>query len=106
MNGFQSGWRGISSHDRARTIGKKIANWTVGKSMSSARARLRRRVRRRTGYLLLLVLALIAAVPSTASAGCGGVQYKPAAKRPKRGRPPLAIGDSTMLLAMQNLSRA
>jgi hypothetical protein len=63
-------------------------------------------VRRRTGHLLLLVLALIAAVPSTASAGCGGVQWKPAAKRPKHGRPPLAIGDSTMLLAMENLSRA
>ena len=41
-----------------------------------------------------------------AQAGCGGVQWKPAAKRPKHGRPPLAIGDSTMLLAMDNLSRA
>jgi hypothetical protein len=63
-------------------------------------------VRCRTGYLLLLVLAFIAAVPATADAGCGGVQWKPAAKRPKHGRPPLAIGDSTMLLAMENLSRA
>jgi hypothetical protein len=50
--------------------------------------------------------AFIAAVPVTANAGCGGVQWKPAAKRPKHGRPPLAIGDSTMLLAMENLSRA
>jgi hypothetical protein len=49
---------------------------------------------------------VIAAVPATADAGCGGVQWKPAAKRPKHGKPPLAIGDSTMLLAMENLSRA
>jgi hypothetical protein len=49
--------------------------------------------------------AVIAAVPATANAGCGGVQYQRAAKPPKHHRAPLAIGDSTMLLAMQNLSR-
>ena len=34
------------------------------------------------------------------------MQWRPAAKKPEHGRPPLAIGDSTMLLAMENLSRA
>lgn len=33
------------------------------------------------------------------------MQYVPAKKQPKRGRPPLAIGDSTMLLAMERLAR-
>jgi len=66
-------------------------------------------VRRRTHYFwlpLLLAGAFLALPLGSASAGCGSVQWKPAAKRPKHGRPPLAIGDSTMLLAMDNLSRA
>src|SRR4051794_23198499 len=32
MNGFHSGWLGISAQEIARTIGKKIANSIVGKS--------------------------------------------------------------------------
>ena len=71
--------------------------------------RLRRRVGRTTRHALLLaVLAVaLAALPAaSADAGCGGVQYLRAKKRPKHGRPPLAIGDSTMLLAMPDLSRA
>jgi hypothetical protein len=32
MNGFQTRGRGISAQDSASTIGKKIANWTVGNS--------------------------------------------------------------------------
>jgi hypothetical protein len=32
MNGFQIHWRGISAQLSASTIGKKIPNWTVGKS--------------------------------------------------------------------------
>ena len=66
-------------------------------------------MRRRTHYFwlpLLLAGAFLALPLGSASAGCGSVQWKPAAKRPKHGRPPLAIGDSTMLLAMDNLSRA
>jgi hypothetical protein len=54
--------------------------------------------------LLVLAAALLLA-PAAADAGCGGVRYLPAKKRPKRGKPPLAIGDSTMLLAMPNLAR-
>src|SRR3954453_1401658 len=32
MNGFHSAWRGISSHESARTTRKKSANSTVGNS--------------------------------------------------------------------------
>ena len=35
MSGFYSRGRDISAHDRASTIGKKIANWTVGNSISA-----------------------------------------------------------------------
>jgi hypothetical protein len=65
-------------------------------------------VRRSTPYVwLALLVAAVTLLPAgAAEAGCGGVQYRRAAKRPKHGRPPLAIGDSTMLLAMENLSRA
>jgi hypothetical protein len=54
----------------------------------------------------LLAAAFIALPAADAQAGCGGVQYMRAKKRPKDHRPPLAIGDSTMLLAMPALSRA
>ena len=33
MNGFHAHWRFISAHERASTIGKKIANSTVGKTI-------------------------------------------------------------------------
>jgi hypothetical protein len=57
-------------------------------------------------WVMALVVALaLLAVPATASAGCGGVQFEPAKKKPRRGKPPLAIGDSTMLLAMPDLAR-
>ena len=36
MNGFHSRGRGISAHESASTIGKKIANWIVGKSIGRA----------------------------------------------------------------------
>lgn len=64
-------------------------------------------MRRPTRYSWLLALAAAAflTLPAAAEAACGGVQYRPADHQPKRGRPPLAIGDSTMLLAMPALSR-
>jgi hypothetical protein len=57
-------------------------------------------------WLLALVAAAFLVLPGAAEAACGGVQYTPAKKKPKRGRPPLAIGDSTMLLAMPDLAKA
>ena len=33
MNGFHAHWRFMSAHESASTIGKKIANWTVGKTI-------------------------------------------------------------------------
>jgi hypothetical protein len=65
-----------------------------------------RRTTRHAWLLALLAAALLSLPTADAQAGCGGVQYVRAKKRPKVGRPPLAIGDSTMLLAMSYLSRA
>lgn len=65
-------------------------------------------VRRSVRHLLLLALAasiFVSLPPAVADAGCGGVRYMKAKKKPKRGKPPLAIGDSTMLLAMKNLAK-
>ena len=57
--------------------------------------------------IIALAAAAVAVLPAAdAGAACGGVHFVPAKKKPKRGRPPLAIGDSTMLLAMPDLSRA
>ena len=39
MNGFQTFWRFMSAQDRASTIGKKTANWIVGKTMGVMAAR-------------------------------------------------------------------
>ena len=55
---------------------------------------------------MALVASLFAVLPpGVADAGCGGVRYMKAKKKPKHGRPPLAIGDSSMLLAMKNLAK-
>jgi hypothetical protein len=53
------------------------------------------------GLALTMVLAVS---PSVASAGCGGVETA-APKRKVAPRPPLAIGDSSMLLALPALAR-
>ena len=37
MNGFQTPWRRMSAQESASTIGKKTANWTVGKTMRAHR---------------------------------------------------------------------
>jgi hypothetical protein len=59
----------------------------------------------KTWAVLIVVAAALVVAPAAADAGCGGVRYLPAKKRPKHGKPPLAIGDSTMLLAMPDLAR-
>jgi hypothetical protein len=57
-------------------------------------------------WLVALAAAIFMVLPAgVADAGCGGVRYMKAKKKPKHGRPPLAIGDSTMLLAMEDLAK-
>lgn len=66
----------------------------------------RRRKPARLACLLIALAAMTALIaPSIASASCGGVETK----QPRRnanpgGNPPLAIGDSEMLLALSNLA--
>src|SRR3954447_24188405 len=95
MNGFQTCCRGISAQERARTIGKKIANSTVGKSTGVS-----------LRIALAVALAAAAAIISAprASAGCGGVETA-TPKHKVAPRPPLAVGDSSMLLALPALAR-
>lgn len=51
-------------------------------------------------------LMLAAAIPFVAGAACGGIQRGHATKDVvKHGRPPLAIGDSSMLLAIPDLNK-
>src|SRR4051812_12443506 len=95
MNGFQSCCRGISAQERARTIGKKIANSTVGKSTG---------VSLRIALAVALAAAAAAVSAPRASAGCGGVETA-APKHKVAPRPPLAVGDSSMLLALPALAR-
>jgi hypothetical protein len=85
----------MSAQERARTIGKKIANSTVGNSTGV-------RVRIALAAALALSLPLLWAPP--AQAGCGGVE-KARPKHKVAPRPPLAIGDSSMLLALPALAR-
>src|SRR3954452_15155590 len=95
MKGFQTCWRGISAQERARTIGKKMANSTVGKSTG---------VRVRIALGIALALLTMALWAPAAHAGCGGVETA----RPKHKgapRPPIAVGDSSMLLALPPLAR-
>ena len=54
--------------------------------------------------LALLLGALAATLPVAAEAACGGVE-KARPKHKIAPRPPLAIGDSVMLLALPNLAR-
>ena len=56
--------------------------------------------------MLLLVLALVASPePSAGAAACGGVEVAQPKKNVSRGPAPLAIGDSSMLLALPDLAR-
>jgi hypothetical protein len=60
----------------------------------------------RRAALASAVLSLSLAVPLVANAACGGVERAKATRHTARpGRPPLAIGDSTMLLALRDLGR-
>ncbi len=76
-------------------MGKKIANSTVGKSTGV-------RVRIALGVTLAVLLPALSA--SVAEAGCGGVETA-SPKHKVAPRPPLAVGDSSMLLALPALTR-
>src|SRR4051812_35197579 len=92
----------MRAQDSARTIGKKTANSTVGKSTAAPQGRstLRRLCAAAAAGALLLVS------PAAAHAGCGGVVHARAAWHPEHRRAPLAIGDSVMLGAVPDLARA
>ncbi len=76
-------------------MGKKIANSIVGKSTGV-------RVRITLGAALVAVVAALSA--PAARAGCGGVEVA-TPKHKVAPRPPLAVGDSSMLLALPALAR-
>src|SRR5580765_6477780 len=116
MKGFHSGCLGIRAQEMARTIGKKIANSTVGQStcrrhsirgwamLENHRAMTGGAARAGVAVGLALTIVTTAVWTPVASAGCGGVETA-APKRKVARRPPLAIGDSSMLLALPALAR-
>lgn len=55
--------------------------------------------------IVLAAAVVVAAIPSTAHAGCGYVQTAAAKRDVSDGPAPLAIGDSVMLLAVNRLAR-
>jgi hypothetical protein len=57
--------------------------------------------------LLVAILVVALALPAAASAACGGTkQFEPKRSQKRvEGRAPLAIGDSVMLLALEDLAR-
>ena len=59
----------------------------------------------RTGLVLALAAAAALALAGTASAACGGVEQVKPRKDVNLGRAPIAIGDSSMLLALPELAR-
>jgi hypothetical protein len=76
-------------------MGKKIANSTVGKSTGVS-------LRIALAAALVALVTMVAA--PVADAGCGGVETA-SPKHKVAPRPPLAVGDSSMLLALPALSR-
>jgi hypothetical protein len=54
---------------------------------------------------IVAAAGVLAAVPATAQAGCGYVQTAAAKRNVAKGPPPVAIGDSVMLLAVDPLAR-
>jgi len=83
----------MSAQEMARTSGKKMANCTVGKSTGV-----------RVFIALAVTLCACTLIAPAAHAGCGGVEIA-SPKRKVAPRPPLAVGDSSMLLALPALAR-
>src|SRR5688500_15658391 len=92
MKGFHRGGRDMRAQETVMTIGKKIANSIDGKTMG----------------VVVVVVALALAWAQPAAAACGGVkQSGPTRDRvPGNYRPPLAIGDSVMLGAVEEMAHA
>ena len=55
---------------------------------------------------VVLVAALLVALPAAADAACGGVKAAASKRNLAKGPEPVAIGDSVMLLAVEPLARA
>jgi hypothetical protein len=92
----------------ASTIGKKIANWTVGNSIGARSGTLRRALARSARTSLLggvctLALAVTAWQAGPAVAGCGSPVRARAAHRSHHV--PLVLGDSVMIFAVPPLAR-
>ena len=64
----------------------------------------RARTKRTLGMGAVAILSAAMLLPAAAEAACGGVETQ-TPKRKVASRPPLAIGDSVMLLALPNLAR-
>ena len=60
---------------------------------------------RRCVVPIVLVAALVVALPAAAHAACGGVKTAGSKRNLAKGPEPLAIGDSVMLLAVEPLAR-
>jgi lysophospholipase L1-like esterase len=63
-------------------------------------------IHRSTPIGALVAVLLILAFPSVSRAGCGGTEISHPAHHPRGQRPPLTIGDSTMLLSLPGLAHA
>jgi hypothetical protein len=117
MNGFHSRGRGISAHEIASTIGKKMANSKEGKTTEEPcrRRNVAQAIGRLTHFpavlspvhvLLAAALLLPAFAPSARADNCGGVKTAHPHKRAVPGRPPLVIGDSVLLGAVPEVAHA
>ncbi len=91
MNGFQARGCGISAQESVSTTGKRMRTRRRGRPL-------------RTGAILGALAAALVLAPS-AQAACGGVvHHQPSGDTPF-SPPPLAIGDSIMLGAVDPLRR-
>jgi lysophospholipase L1-like esterase len=61
-------------------------------------------MRRSTPPCALVALLVVLAFPAVSHAGCGGTEISHPARHPRGQPPPLAIGDSTMLLSLPGLA--
>jgi hypothetical protein len=63
-------------------------------------------MKRRSPVLAVAVLGLVLAAAPAAHAGCGGTQVRQTRHKANQGRPPLIVGDSVLLGAMNETTAA